>query len=400
MTGGVAFVASNDAHVVQFAPVMQELERRGVDAQLWSLDCVYNQGVTTCAASLGIDVGTLAPGMRVSSSFYRRPVLAVWRDVLRCRRPFREWIDSTSPDVVVVGNDRGLVEKLILNTARHHGARVVLVQDGVLAAVPPRPVTLRRRFYLAGKGVGSKALRLMGFSYMSASRYGEGGADVLCASGPQGASVFRRLGVPADRIRITGQPRFDGLSPAVGSSEESHHLVVAFTTPFADAGIGADLQDRQTALLVDLARELRDRGIRFRVKRHPRESPQTYADAFGDRLLTVDGSSGDVLRKCAVAVVGMSTVTDEAGLSGVPVVVPGQVVHAGRLDHHLPPADCYPRFESAPEGAAMIASLLEDDLAREELRRRQQEAVSARIFVDPERSASLNVADAICSVMS
>lgn len=400
MTGGVAFIASNDTHVSQFFPVMAELEGRGVTTTLSSLDSLYNQGATARAAALGVRVEPLVPNVTVVSSFYRRPVVAIWRDVLRCRRPIRDWLRSSAPKVVVLGNDRGLVEKLILVTAHRQGSRVVLVQDGVLAPVRPRPANLRRRLFLAAKRTGSAALRPIGLSYLLASRYGEGGADVLCASGPHGIETFRQLGVPADRIITTGQPRFDGLRPALGSREEGRRLVVAFTTPFKDAGIGADLQDRQTALLADMARELLGRGIPFRVKPHPRESAQTYADVLGDPALIIDGSSGDALRQCAIAVVGMSTVVDEAGLNGVPVVVPGQVVHAGRLDSHLPPAGRYPWFESAPEGAALIASLLEDDVARADLRRRQQDEVSARIFVDPERSAAAHVADAICTVMS
>ena len=400
MTGGVAFVASTDTHVDQFFPVMADLEGRGVATSLASLDTLYNQGATARASALGVRVEPFVPNVTVASSFYRRPVVAIWRDVLRCRRPISDWLRSRAPEVVVLGNDRGLVEKLVLATAHRQGRRVVLVQDGVLAPVPPRPANWRRWCFFVAKQAGSAVLRQIGLSYLSASHYGEGGADLVCASGPHGAETFRQLGVSTERIIMTGQPRFDGLHRAAISGEQRRRLVVAFSTPFKAAGIGADLQDRQTALLAGLARELVGRGIAFRVKPHPRESAQAYAEALGDPTMIIGGSSGDALRRCVIAVVGMSTVVDEAGLCGVPVVVPGQVVHAGRLDHHLPPADRYPRFESAREGAALIASLLQNDLARADLQRRQKDVVSGRIFMDLDRSATMHVADAICSVLA
>lgn len=400
MKVGVAFVASNDTHVDLFRPVIAELEGHGTQTILGCLDSLYGQGAAARAANLELQAEQVAGGVTVTSSFYRRSVHAIWRDVLRCRRPAREWLAARAPEVVVVGNDRGLIEKLIIHAAHAQGCRVVLVQDGVLAPVPPRPAGLHPRMFALTKRAGSVLLRAIGLPYLSASRYGQGGADVLCASGPHGAETFRLLGVPARRIVVTGQPRFDAYRAVAGATEEERQLVVAFTTPFEDAGIGEDLQGRQIAMVAAIAQELRARGVQFRVKPHPREAADAYATATGDASVVVGGSAVGILRLCAIAIVGMSTVVDEAGLLGVPIVVPGQVIHAGRLDRQLPPADQYPRFETAREGADLICSLLEDDGARQRLLRRQQDVVSLRIFVDDARTAAAHVAGVIQSVTS
>ena len=393
----VAFVASNDTHVDMFVPVMRELERRGVVTTIGSLDSLYQQGATARAEALGRAISMIAPDIVVASSFYRRPTIAVWWDVLRCRVPVSEWLVANGPGVVVMGNDRGLIEKLIIHVAHQQGRRVVLVQDGTLVP-PPRPGNLPASLRSAAKHGGSIALRSAGLRFLAASQYGEGGADLLCATGPAGAERFRALGVGGDRIVLTGQPRFDILTDPSARRGEKPASVMMFTTPFAHAGFGADLQERQMRVVAGLSRALVPQGIQFQVKPHPRESVAQYRELLGDPSAVVTGRSPDALRECGVAIIGASTVVDEAGILGVPVIVPGDIIHDGRLDHLLPPLDLYPRFERIREGVRLVQRLIDDATERADLVGRQRSAVLARVSVETTKPAYARIADAIYAI--
>ena len=67
---------------------------------------------------------------RPSADFYARPSPLVIREAMRARGPLAEHLARLRPDVLVVGNDRGLLEKVALDAARTLGARTVLLQDG------------------------------------------------------------------------------------------------------------------------------------------------------------------------------------------------------------------------------------------------------------------------------
>ena len=395
----VAFVASSDTHVDMFSPVMAELDRRGVRVALGILDSLYGQGAAGRARTARLPVTEIAPAVAVRSAFYRRNPLLVWRDVLQCRGPVSQWLRETAPTIVVIGNDRGLIEKLILQTAHRHGMAVILVQDGTLATHGPRDRNPREHLRQLAKVTGSRALIALGLRYLAASQYGQGGADLLCASGSDGAWTLRKLGAPRDRIVVTGQPRFDVLRGHSAAANAGSRLVVVFTTPFGAAGIGADLQDRQDRLVAELAREFAASEVPFRVKPHPREGIDEYRRMVDDATFVQLGRPADVLGDCGVAIIGTSTVIEEAGIVGVPVIVPGHVLHAGQFDHRLPPADIYPRFETAREGVALARQLLEDMRTRQDVLRRQQAAVAERVHVDPSHPAALLVADAICRLM-
>jgi len=232
--------------------------------------------------------------------------------------------------------------------------------------------------------------------YLAASEYGAGGADLVCASGPHGAARFRDLGVPGERIIVTGQPRFDHLrtlhpAPLPG-------VVTMFTTPFAYADLGIDRQRRQLSLAAELWQAFARVGVDFRIKPHPREDVTDYRAAI-PALAVQAGGSIEALQETALAIIGMSTVTEEAGLLRVPVIVPGDVIHAGRGDDPALSRDVYPRFDDAQTAVALAMSLLRDGPLRSDVVERQAVAVAQKVHVDPDAPAAALIADAICSLM-
>jgi hypothetical protein len=107
--------------------------------------------------------------------------------------------------------------------------------------------------------------------------------------------------------------------------------------------LAAELSERLASLDADLV-----------VKPHPRESADAYRQAG---VIAVDELPAALLARSWVAIVGISTVIEEAALAGVPVIVPGRVLHGDRFDHRLPPAGAFPRFESPEEAYHLLDDL-------------------------------------------
>ncbi|HEY3523247.1 MAG TPA: hypothetical protein VGK63_06060 [Candidatus Limnocylindrales bacterium] len=398
----VLMLCSNATHVTMFAPVLAALESRGLTAELLSLDAYYGQGAVERALELGLPVRTLRRrGGSLTGGFYDRKTIYVWRDVIAARRPVIEAL-ADPPTTVVAGNDFGLVEKLVLAQARSQSVGTVLVQDGRLSPAREGPASAGSWARWTVKRGISAALEQIGLGGLASSRYGEWGADVVCAAGHAGASLLRsRARSRTSRVVVTGQPRYDALLPLMPQRHAwdaaKRSIVSMFTTPFAADRLGTTEQENQEALAAELATAVRAAGHRFVVKPHPRESRARYAQLLGPGDVS-GASANELLALSTVAIVGISSVVEEAGLLGVPVVVPGVVVHGQRFDRRLPDPRTYPRFESAEE----VARLLEPS-ARSELRRlteTQSRQVGLEIAFDPISPAAEAVANAILGVVT
>jgi len=259
--GGVLLLCSTDVHAAMFAPVARELRGLGWQGTLVSLDPYYAQGATPAARKLWPDVRELlAPPGVGTPPFYGRPVARIWRDVRSARGPVRRLLSELNPRVVVVGNDRGLIEKLVLDEARARGARTVLVQDGHLGARSTPELELRRRIWRRSRGLLSWFVRRLGGMTFAATPYGTWGCDRVCATGEEGADVLRARGVPANRIVVTGQPRYDA-EPAPES--RTGRGVVCFTSPFAAQNLGMQAQNAQSELVAEIARTLHSSEVPF-----------------------------------------------------------------------------------------------------------------------------------------
>jgi hypothetical protein len=387
----VTLVCSNDTHVDTFAPVVDELAARGLASHLVALDRWYRQGATARAAVRGIPITEMSPDAVESVDsrrFYARPTVAIWRDVIRARRPIRSHLEAIRPAAVVLGNDFGLLEKLVIDEARRHRVPTVLVQDGTLASGRPRPTDARLRARRLIRRTASPVLRLARVGFLASSDYGAGGVDAVCASGPAGARILERAGGGRSRVIVTGQPRYDRLPVNGGVGGGG---VAWFTTPFEAQNLGGDAQRRQRALIDEVAASLRALSVPLTLKLHPRERATEYG---GVVAAIATGVPSDTLVTADVAVVGISTVLDEAAILGVPVIVPGTRLHRGGLGSLLPPSEAYPRFDSG-EAASRLVATLRDATVRGETVKRQQAVVRERLAFGGADTAARRVAAVI-----
>lgn len=387
---GVVIVCSNAIHASMFVPVAQNLDAHQVSVSFLTLDQYYHGGAADRLSGLLPHDVTDLPRLTgaLEGSFYARSTLSVWRDVMAVRDWTRRYIADRAPKVVVVGNDHGLLEKLVLTVAVAYGAATVLVQDGVLGEQSrPAPDGMRQSAVRMARRALSPSLRRAGYPFLAASDYGQSGATIVCASGDAGRRYFLSIGVAEEVVVVTGQPRYDGLRLVrqVGITPDHSVDVVYFSTPFALQGLGSQPQLLQEALIPQLSGALSLTGRRLTVRRHPQEMP------LSDRA-----GPAEILRNARVAIIGISSVLEEAVLARVPVIVPGAIVHGSRFEPFLPPRDAFPRFESANEANDLIQKL-DDPVYLRQVLSAQAQHMSRELYVDHTRTAASQVASAILS---
>lgn len=395
----VGVVCSNDTQVRMFAPVVEALRERRTTVALMSLDSFYGQGATGAAREFGLDVlePAAAGGPDAQGGFYTRPVLRIWRDVINARPTIDRALGEMDVDRIVLGNDSGLIEKLVIamSFARSVG-RTILVQDGRLAEGRPKAAGLAGRLVRTAKRSLSRPLRWVGAPYLASSEYGEGGAAIICASGSRSARLLARRSRGTARVLVTGQPRYDRLVGMLRDRSAGSLSVVAIcTTPFRAAGLGSEPQRRQDEMIEGLHRRLPPNGMTVVVKPHPRESPEHYAALVGEANV-YGGDPAAVLAEADVAIIGISTLVEEAAILGCPVLTPGTFLHGERFTSLLPDPDAFPAIDTLPAMETAILQLA-DAGRRIQLARRQQTAMVEEAAFSPEHPAAEQVADAILS---
>ena len=403
MSGPVAFLASQTTQVLMYAPVASELERLNIQSVVLSLDRLYGHDASTAAASVGMRCLEIAAGTSATAGgFYLRGPLRVWKDVLQARRPIESSLGSIEPLALVVGTDRGPIERLVIHVAQQMRIPTVLLQDGRFSERRARRATFTGRSYDMAKVVLSPVLRCLGLPYLAVSDHGSSGVSLICASGPESARFLGERAGHQTAVVITGQPRYDEIidswtSRARGS--DSGRLVSMFTTPFRAANLGENAQVAQEALALELNRAISAEGGQFILKPHPREDRHRYIDLLGPNAVgPASVRPHEILAKSSAAVIGMSTVLEEAGILMCPVIVPGTIVHGARFESQLPPSAIYPRFESAGEAMRLLHEIWADE-AQRSLALQQAERVHEWVSFSQTKRAAVAVAEAVENVL-
>jgi hypothetical protein len=315
----VAFVYSNPRHHVEMmAPVARRLIAGGTAARLVSMAEV--RGFATAAVP-GLEVVRAVPTrlrQNPSAGAASGPVgtgsplravarSAVWHGALR---PLLHW-HLRDADVVVVPNDAVYPYRELVRWLHTRGTPYVLMQEGIRFPLP---------------------------SEQDDGTYGMGGAAAVCAWGEASAAHFRRVGVPAERVHVTGTPRWDTVTPAAWTARGEalrarlgldREPLLYLSNPIDDQGFCSSEAKlelfRRFARAAAPALVAADRAIV--VKLHPREDVAAYraaaagvADAV--RAIVVDDAAiFEVLAAGAAAIVLASTVGLEALTFGLPVGV-------------------------------------------------------------------------------
>lgn len=183
-------VVSNANHVRMMGPGAEVLHARGEDVRILTTDAWYGQGSAAAAARLSCAAESLpAPPGRGADDWFATPwdrrLLATDAAAPRVR----SIVESLGPRAVLLGNDTGLLEQLVISAARDLGVPTILMQDADFVASQART-----------RPTGQLLL-------------GEGGCDAALAWGPRGAEYYRALGLSIP-IHHVGSPKISNTLPA------------------------------------------------------------------------------------------------------------------------------------------------------------------------------------------
>lgn len=193
-------------------------------------------------------------------------------------------LDSLDVDGMLCCHDRKYVETAFLNAAHRRNVPTVLLQEGPFCVIGHGEANdpgLRLKYTLAPLAQGLGLLPGM-------PDYGTFGHDRVLAASSAYAARWRAAGVPAERIAVTGVPRYDGLAAHRRENDRppaAEQKVGVLLQPFARHGkVDAQAAGRAMAEVASgLDTAARRLGFELNVRPHPRA---TDADTriFTDRL--------------------------------------------------------------------------------------------------------------------
>lgn len=346
MAGVISFVFSNPRHHAEILlPVVKRLQRegntcrvvsiaelRGLETPRWEL------GGAAVKKALPIPRPGRIPPPSINELSGGRTI--GWRALAQnsawklALGPRLRWL-LRDASCVVVPNDAAFPYLQLVRELGDRRVPVVLVQEGIRFKFP------------ADTG----------------SEYGKTGATRVCVWGEGSAEHFAAIGVPAQRLRVTGNPRFDAFDVAGFRAKRDATLrelglaeppLVFLSNPIETQGFCSAEQKLEL-----FARFLRDaapvaNGVPLAVKLHSYEDPAVFARVAKDAGVAVTvvphaTSLFALLAASRAAVVLASTVGLEALVFGVPLGV-----------LQIPGHDF--AFEYVQRGAAI--GIAADDIAR------------------------------------
>ena len=309
----IDFVISNPGHhVAQILPIFARLREEGVESRVISL-CEL-RGFPTPTETIGAAGASclrlLPPGVRRSPTrgapgggesrrWARR---LAWSLLLAI--PIARALRSR-PDLAVLPNDAAFPYDRLVGALGARSVPFVLIQEGI-------------RFPLPAASTGPA--------------YGSGGALAVAAWGETSARYFRSVGVADERIRPTGNPRFDDLAKPPARSApvagEPRRLLM-LTNPIDDQGFCTTAEKLALfrRFIEGLEPLLAAGRLKVQVRPHGRESATAYAREVADLPhaaavgIEAKGSLYDLLGEADAVVVTASTAGLEALLFDRPLGV-------------------------------------------------------------------------------
>jgi len=179
------------------------------------------------------------------------------------------------PDCLLCCHDRFYIETAFVVAARQLGIPTVFLQEGPFCVIGHDRATapaLRLKYALAPI---ARALGLM----PGMPDYGLAGHDRICAASDAYKQAWIARGVPAERIHVTGVPRYDPLREAREQRQQRHHrrsddapTVLVLAQPFGAHGkVAPKAANRAMAVTGNaLDRLARTRPVEIRIREHPR----------------------------------------------------------------------------------------------------------------------------------
>jgi hypothetical protein len=307
----VCFVCSSALHVELFAPTIRRVASIGrLQPIIVSLDKFYagiHGNVTACAEELQL------PAVIVDAGFGRGDrdgglMARIFAAQGAGMRAMVALLNDGGTGLVVLGNDTGHAERVVITAARSLGVPTLLVQDGFLFDQFPAGFsgTLRltlRRLWLS---VGGNRLGWV--------PYGMGGCDAIAVHGIGWLeTICRGKSHATRRIVVTGHPVLTSpddhlVSPVAGSD------VLFFCSNFLSAFKDAAAHQDQVGQILALQKLLMARygeNAALHVKLHPADRLEDYAALTGLSGITLhkDTVLDNLIRKSWLCVTNISSVS-------------------------------------------------------------------------------------------
>jgi hypothetical protein len=189
----------------------------------------------------------------------------------------RAKLSALRADCLLCCHDRFYIETAFIAAARQLGIPTVFLQEGpfcVIGHTGANAPRLKLKYALA------PLARMLGLT-PGMPDYGLAGHDRICAASDAYKQAWLHRGVPAERVRVTGVPRYDPLVQAHAryqnrsrSTSAKVPKVMVLAQPFGAHGkvdtTSADRAMRTTGVALD--RVARSRQVDLRIRTHPRSN--------------------------------------------------------------------------------------------------------------------------------
>ncbi len=334
----IAFVVQNETHALNFSPVIHELLKRGVSEKslrTLHLDTVFGMHTVDLIRVPNQELVEID----IPEPYYRLDHRRRFYWLTRNSHKLVKLVEGVS--VLVVGSDGG-IQRLLANSVRKSGGKVVLLLDGLLH---PWPVKNRAK-YIVKRELG-KLLTSVYLNYLFPADVGHSGLDWIFVMNSYVKSLLTAQGVKTP-IEVISLPRFDNYLSRFDRLRSRHagaskHLLYA-TGAYKWHGLYREskFQEQDITDLVDFANIHTDWRVRIRI--HPRENKRDYSREWPVNI-EVSGSPISVLEDLAwasVLVTARSTIAFEAEIVSVPVLIytrnfgdPGSDSYFGQNDYFL-----------------------------------------------------------------
>ena len=348
------FICSTDNQVKNFLPIYQKLKEENYPASFLVLDTYYNQGAGKLLDKHAIAYYTLTN--KSKTSFYKNSFIKIYLTILFEIQPqIRHIFQIYSPAMIILGNDRGLIEKCFIHEGHYANISSIMLQDGIQYADDKGIIKFNDLFYgtvkenwkrlfkNTSKAILRKTLQIVNLNYLAPGIMGQGNTDIIAATGISSANIFQKRKSRDTQIIITGQPKYDTWAKIINSSpKEKQQLKVDLglhpaqkTITFLTTALLPILHDvkahqLQMLELVQVSRLLKqlDQNETWQIalKIHPRENAQEYSDFIRKKELsnvtfTNPDELVDLLTITDVAFAIFSTAIVESLLCSVPVIL-------------------------------------------------------------------------------
>ena len=187
----------------------------------------------------------------------------------------RRTLADLRADILLCCHDRFYIETAFIAAARQLGIPTVFLQEGPFCVIGHDRATapgLRLKYALAPMA------RALGLT-PGMPDYGLAGHDRICAASEPYKHAWIDRGVPGDRVRVTGVPRYDPLLEARERRRQrapgragARPTVLVVTQPFGAHGkVDPSAAERAMAATgTALDRLAQTREVDIRIRRHPR----------------------------------------------------------------------------------------------------------------------------------